>query len=379
MADVPSRLREIDICYFWFQTGEPEAALRRLFRADQMLVVSCPEACPQLLADFGRGGGLRLLYISIYKAPLLAQLPPDAPGWKGGSPARASAEQNPFWRQVNLQGHPEWILYGAAGQPRRPFDDPNYMPGWQRTAPSVAHYQEAVARGIQAVAQDGRFDGVYLDNFIPGRCGQALPWLVLDDTGHYKNCPVEVYTEAFYDLTRHLRQRGQSASPAGKYFWLVINGECDPRAQALADSLVIESFMFSWAWPGSRLTDAAALEKLGQFESLRARGGRPTVLCYFGFSGHPLRQDATRVRRVLQQGDAIFADMLTLARPALLSSFARANLKQSGHAGPPGPNHPAVAALAHELPGDLELAREMYNAPWAAVRRPRHSPPHGEV
>ncbi len=60
LKTVPERIKEIQTGYAWYCASEPDRELRPLFREDQMLLAGCPDACPKLVADFNRAGGLVL-------------------------------------------------------------------------------------------------------------------------------------------------------------------------------------------------------------------------------------------------------------------------------------------------------------------------------
>ena len=85
---VPARIKDIETCYFWTPRSEPDEELHSVIRADQMLLVASPDHCPELIAEFNRAGGLVLLYISTYKAPVFGEVPDgcNLRVWETGSP-----------------------------------------------------------------------------------------------------------------------------------------------------------------------------------------------------------------------------------------------------------------------------------------------------
>lgn len=345
---VPDRINSIQTCYCWYHGSEPDEKLRPLFREDQMLAVSCPDACPKLVADFNRAGGLVLPYISTYKAPILEEVPDgdDWNMWEGGSPARGSARANPFWQAVELSEHPDWILRDEQGRPRRPFEDPGYMPGWYQSNPFAEDYCQAVLRGVRAVVADPRFDGVFYDNFFTYRD----PSSTILKNNKLEAADMQNFEKVFHNLARSVRRTGDDATNG--HFWILINGDINEVSEQIADVIAIESFVYSWARTDD-VDDCQALEKLTSAKTLRSRGGRIIALSYFGFSGNNIAEDARRIRRLADQSQAILADCLTLARPAVCSYFARRNLAQGG-------GEVALKALQNEVAGDLEVAREVY-------------------
>lgn len=349
---VPSRVNDIQMCYFWYHGDEPDAELLSVTRKDQMLVITCPESCPKLVEEFKRSGGLVLVYISIYKAPVIAEVPDDKRQWEGGSPFRSSLEKNPFWAQVDLAGHPDWILRNDRGQARRPFEAPLYMPGWYQTTALAEGYGEAVCRGIEALVRDGRFNGIFLDNVHPS----TLPSTVLREE-HLQPVAMEAHERTFYELVQKMRETGDKAS--SNHFWIQANGSRHEVAQNIADCMLLESFMYSWAWTEPSLDDAQADALLNSFAILRQRGGRPIVLPYLGFSGHDIAEDARRVRKIADRANAIFSDFYTLVRPEVVAPNARRCVKTQR---PEDPYYYPLAqqALANQSAGNINAAREIY-------------------
>ena len=219
------------------------------------------------------------------------------------------------------------------------------MPGWYQTAPLAEGYRHAVLRGIRAVLADPRFDGVFCDNFSNVR----YPSTILKN-GQPQTVDTHAIEEAFDDLARSIRQTADDAGDG--HFWIVTNGVINEVSEQIADVVMIESFIYSWART-ENLDDQQALDKLLRPKTLRNRGGRVMPMCYFGFSGNDIAQDARRIRRLTDQANAIFSDLLSLARPGIIASFARRNLKQ-------GNGEIALKTLQNEVPGDLEAAREIY-------------------
>ena len=364
---VPERIKDIQTCYFWPCRCEPDDQLRPLIREDQMVMIVSPHACPKLIADFRRAGGLVLLYTSTYKAPSIKEVPDgfNLERWETGSPDYTSLQDHPFYQAVNLEGHPDWILYTQDGQPRRPFDDPGYMTGWYQITALSKGYAEAAVRGIRAVAADSRFDGIFYDNFGPTN----EPSQILKN-GKLEVADIDGHRKRFYELARAIREAGNEVSD--EHFWIHINNgglAYTQTGQEIADFIEMESFAYSWSHPGTTMDDEEALEKLTANRTLKERGGKVIPMPYFGFSGNNIAEDARRIKRLTNQTDAVFSDMFTLANPKFISSFAQKNWKQSWanvklqkEKGLSEEDLPAYQAFKNEVPGDLEAAREIYLA-----------------
>ena len=351
-ARVPARVKDLETCYFWYWGCEPGEHLMPLARGDQMLVVTCPESCPRLVERFTRDGGIVLLYVSVYKAPFIDDVPDDLRRWEGGSPHRSSLLENPYWRGLDLAGHPDWMLRDGDGEPRRPFEAPFYMNGWQQTTALSESYRDAVCHSITEVVRDGRFSGVFVDNVHVNE----LPSTIEID-GQLRPADMDAHGRAFYELIAAMARTGREASD--DYFWVQTNGTGHETIQRVADVMLFESFMYSWAWPRPLMTNEEAVACLNSLPALHERGGRSIALSYFGFSGSDIAEDARRVRRICDEAGAIFADFFSLADTETIAAGARryVGLQKPGEAA----HYPdAAEALANLRPGDPDAAREVY-------------------
>jgi hypothetical protein len=106
-----------------------------------------------------------IAYVSFYKAPNIPQVE-DRRKWEGGSPGIDECQRNPFWQAVDLSKHPEWTLIAQEGNLKRPFNNPNYPPGWYQVCSNVEGYTEAVLEGVKGIMEMG-FDGLFIDNVHP--------------------------------------------------------------------------------------------------------------------------------------------------------------------------------------------------------------------
>jgi len=118
--------------------------------------------------EFHKLGIPSIAYVSFYKAPNIPQVE-DRRKWEGGSPGLEECKKNPFWQAVDLSKHPEWMLIAQDGSVRRPFDNPDYPPGWEQVCTNVEGYTEAVLEGVKGIMEMG-FDGLFIDNVHPSSC-----------------------------------------------------------------------------------------------------------------------------------------------------------------------------------------------------------------
>ena len=346
LGNVPSRIQSIDMCYLWYRGTEPDSDLLELVRPDQLLIVTCPDACPRLIGRFREAGGLVLVYGSIYKAPLLEEVPSGWSQWEGGSPDHENVAANPFWQAVDVKAFPDAMRRYDDGEPRRPFNQPNYMPGWYQVTATDRDYADAVVRGAELVARDDRFDGMFIDNYFslmhhPAKVRRDGKLMALDPAEH---------DQAVVTLLERMAEAARAV--ADEHFWLAVNGNAADRVQHVVDLAMHESLMFSWASPEPRCTQDQAEQRLAEFPVLRKRGGRLIALGYFGFGGRDVNADARMYRDMVDRCGAIFADFFSIARPDLIGAFAQQNREQGGEG--------AEKALAKITPGNRELAREIY-------------------
>ena len=120
------------------------------------------------LEEFHKLGIRSIAYVSFYKAADIPKVE-DRRKWEGGSPGSEECMKNPFWQAVDLSDHPEWILIDEDGSLRRPFDNPDYPPGWYQVCTNVEGYAEAALEGVKGIMEMG-FDGLFIDNVHPSTC-----------------------------------------------------------------------------------------------------------------------------------------------------------------------------------------------------------------
>jgi len=115
--------------------------------------------------EFHKMGIRSIAYVSFYKSPNITRVE-DRRRWEGGSPGVEECTKNPFWQAVDLSKHPEWMLIAEDGSLKRPFNNPNYPPGWYQVCTNVEGYAKAVLEGVKGIMEMG-FDGLFIDNVHP--------------------------------------------------------------------------------------------------------------------------------------------------------------------------------------------------------------------
>ncbi|MBM3334545.1 hypothetical protein FJY63_07775, partial [Candidatus Sumerlaeota bacterium] len=164
----PRWLREGETYGLWYSDlAKPEQMER--YKNFSFIIWGQPASNPEWLKRTRDLGVRSIAYVSFYKAPNIPQVE-DRRRWEGGSPGIDECRRNGFWRAVDLSKHPEWALITKDGRVRRPFDKPDYPPGWNQVCTNVAGYTEAVLSGVRSIMQLGYIDGLFIDNVHPSDC-----------------------------------------------------------------------------------------------------------------------------------------------------------------------------------------------------------------
>ncbi len=164
----PRWLYESEICGMYFTADPMSPEQVQQYAAFPLVIWGQPATHVQQIKALHKRGVRSLAYVSFYKAPDIRRTE-DRRHWQGGSPGVIECKKNPFWRTVNRARHPEWTLIGEDGSVKRPFDNPNYPPGWDQVCTNVKGYPEAVLKGVRQVMDMG-FDGLFIDNVHPSEC-----------------------------------------------------------------------------------------------------------------------------------------------------------------------------------------------------------------
>lgn len=140
--------------------------------------------------------GVRVLpYVTFYKAPNIRKV---------SEPSKIRA--SPFYKEVDLAKHPEWILFDERGVPRRPFNMPDYPKGWTQNCTNVEGYAEACLRGVKALMDMG-VDGLFIDNAHPTRDCYG-PRYGKHEHRHPDKDNVYTYTSLMEDLWKLVKSYG---------------------------------------------------------------------------------------------------------------------------------------------------------------------------
>jgi hypothetical protein len=95
------------------------------------------------------------------------------------------------------------MLITQDGSVRRPFDNPDYPPGWQQVCTNVKGYTEAVLEGVKGIMEMG-FDGLFIDNVHPSSCFGP------EHSKHRHVYPDRSNTETYKMLLTQVRQAVKS-------------------------------------------------------------------------------------------------------------------------------------------------------------------------
>jgi hypothetical protein len=270
-----------------------------------------------------RASGIKVLpYVSFYKTPELAKLQEEKERFDWGNPSRQECIQNPFWRAVATDNHPEWRARDEKGDIRQPFG--HYDAGWSMSTPLVKSYRDACLQGIEALMKSG-CDGIFLDNFF----------LQGNPAHHGLGSGAEV-DQAIRSLTIEAAEIIHNYKPNAI---LCTNGsddviKHDKEMKSVIDFYASESMIFSWAWDLSFLyTGWPAQWAHYQSHAWHAgEGPQPVVIPYLGFSGRALREDAYTVMAAAWILGMAFSDGGTAANLSGVAGFAKRHKSFQGGA-----------------------------------------------
>lgn len=196
-----------------------------------------------------RDWGVRsIAYVSFYKAPNIPQVE-DRRKWEGGSPGIEECRKNGFWQAVDLSKHPEWALITRDGRVRRPFDKPDYPPGWNQVCTNVAGYTEAVLDGVRSIMQLG-YDGLFIDNVHPSDC--FGPEHGKHQHVHREQGNKETYKMLLAEVRRLVKTYGDDK------VCVLNSGSLDPQYGPYGDAMMWESYIFEG---GKRRHDWARISR----------------------------------------------------------------------------------------------------------------------
>jgi len=160
----PRWLHESEVYGLWYSDlATPEQI--EPYKAFPLIDWGQPASNTKWVKEFHKIGICSIAYVSFYKAPNVPQVE-DRRRWEGGSPGIDECTKNPFWQAVDLSKCPEWTLIAEDGSLKRPFNNPDYPPGWYQVCTNVEGYAEAVLEGVKGIMEMG-FDGLFIDNVHP--------------------------------------------------------------------------------------------------------------------------------------------------------------------------------------------------------------------
>ncbi len=212
--------------------------------------------------------GLRIMpYVSLYKVVDSS----ESPGFR----------TQPFWREIDLVEHPDWVLIREDGERRLPFDDPDYPAGIYQSCCNQPGIAEAYVRGVENVLATGA-DGVFVDNVHP------YPKCYGPELGIHRHLfpdldNTEMYRRALMDVYRAVKAHGAR-------FAVMLNSG-GPRHEYVGygDTLMWESFVFRWPTEEMRRDPArmcrthdwaAVLRAYEQWRDFTDAGGSIAPLTY---------------------------------------------------------------------------------------------------
>ena len=229
----PTWLYEAETYGLWYSDLASEEQIRT-YQGFSFIDWGQPCSNQKWVHEFHNSGIRSIAYVSFYKAPAIPDVE-DRRRWEGGSPGVEECKRNPFWQAVDLSNHPDWRLIGENGEVKRPFNYPNYAPGWSQVCTNVEGYSEAVLRGVRGIMNLG-FDGLFIDNVHPEVC--FGPERGKHKHVHaYKNNP-ETYKMLLAEVRRLVKSYGDDK------VCVLNSGDLREEYAEYSDGLMWESYIF---------------------------------------------------------------------------------------------------------------------------------------
>ena len=274
----PEWFREAEVYNGWYQEWTDEVLDTRL--AGTPVVAGVPH-CKEWI-DRAHGRGVRVIpYISFYKSVNVTERREA-----GARYDASSAERSPFWDDLDLGRHPEWMLYLKDGRVRRPFDSETYPVGWQQVCTNAPGYAEAALRGVRSLMDLG-VDGLVIDNVHPcadcfgeelGRHAHVEPEKSNKETYKALLCRV-------YDLVKsYSRDKVIMLNPGG------VSAEYWPYG----DAMMYESYICTSAEHSTERWHSPdqLLEMADRCRQALANGKAVIALSYLGSTAFDIKDDA---------------------------------------------------------------------------------------
>ncbi|HUL21202.1 MAG TPA: putative glycoside hydrolase [Thermodesulfobacteriota bacterium] len=229
----PAWLYEAETYGLWYSDLASEEDLRSYH---VFSLIDWGQPCSNLkwVKELQNSGIRSIAYVSFYKAPAIPDVE-DQRRWEGGSPGVEECKRNPFWQAVDLSNHPDWRLIGESGEVKRPFNDPDYAPGWSQVCTNVEGYSEAVLRGVRGIMNLG-FDGLFIDNVHPEACFGPQHGRHKHVHGD-KNNP-ETYKALLAEVRRLVKSYGEDK------VCVLNSGDLREEYAEYSDGLMWESYIF---------------------------------------------------------------------------------------------------------------------------------------
>ncbi len=277
----PEWFRVAEVYNGWYNEWNDDVVKTRL--KGFPLIVGVPHKKEWI--DKAHEQGVKVIpYISFYKALAIADAVEGswkkAPGM--GNPADGYI--SPFWKEMDLSKHPEWMLYNEAGEVRRPFDHKPYAAGWQQVCTNAPGYVDAALRGVRKLLDlDG--DGLFIDNV------HATVDCFGAKLGKHKHVEPEKNNKETY---KQLLQKVYDIvkNEYGQNKLIMLNSGADPEYWPYGDAMMHESYICSRA-SVERLNDwGPIIERAKRGKDALAHGKVIVALSYVRNTSPNIKGDA---------------------------------------------------------------------------------------
>ncbi|GEM_PF-5136024 len=256
-----------------YACGQQGMTLAELQSAGVTLISHVPYT-HEWMNEAARYGIRGMPYISLYKVYESAA---------GGNP------EAPFWGEMDIAQHPEWVYIGVDGQRKRPFNNEFYPTMYWQSCTNTAGIADAYARGAAEILELGA-GGVFIDNVLPAATCYG-PQFGIHEHLHPELDNIETFKIALQGVQDRVHSFGPDT-----VVMLNIGGPFE-RWAPYGDCIMLESFIYNvdvrpgpGGWVGDRRVQTKQwpqiLEWIGQTAEHVDGGGSVVALEYLPGDPH---------------------------------------------------------------------------------------------
>ena len=290
----PEWFRRAEVYNGWYQPWSDEVVKNRL--KGLPLVVGVPHTKEWI--DKAHAQGVKVIpYVSFYKSMNVAER-------REANPGEHINQDSPFWKELDLGKHPEWMLYQKDGEVRRPFDTPKYPARWQQVCTNAPGYAEATLRAVQKLMDLGA-DGLFIDNVHP--CTECFG----AELGKHEHVePDKNNKDTYKQLLKRVNKLVKADSP--DKLILLNPGGVIPEYWTFGDAMMYESYICGGPSKDRRHDWNKIMDMAHQCKDALSHGKTVVALSYLGDTPFDIKDDAYFCYACAKLSGFHWADWFTL-------------------------------------------------------------------